>query len=147
MPPTRNLSTRRSREAPYQWGQHQIAVFLEMHKDAVRRGMRSSTGWKPQVAEDIMERFVAEGWPPLTKENVKTKRDNLKKDWKEYRWLSERSGFGISGGVLTASDETWENLLAAWPKFKKWRKRPLDNKEDLDFIFYGTAATGAFAQS
>lgn len=126
-------------------------MLIDELKAAIRRGLRPGGIWKKEATTDVIATFRESGQVCPTARQVNSKRDGLKTDWKQVEELMNISGFGIDpeNGRITASDATWTNLLSRKPELKRWKTKtiPLSMKADLDLIFGGTAAIGAFAQS
>jgi hypothetical protein len=88
-------------------------MLLEMD----RKGKRADSGWKneawvellPQVVETTPGRYRE----LLTIEKLKSKEQNIKSLYKDWKWLISQSGFGIHPETrcITGSNEAWEEVI------------------------------------
>jgi hypothetical protein len=63
-----------------------------------------------------------------------------------FRDLTRLSGFGYNGEVPTCPENVWETYLKSHPGGAKFRKRRLENFDELDELYSGSAATGEHAR-
>lgn len=128
-----------------------VEVLIRVLKSAVKRGLRIDGSFKQQAHKEVIVAFREANFPAISETQVKSKKDNLKEEWKMIEYLTQRSGFSWDqdSGLIEAEDATWANLLATQPKYRKWKNKAMHPslKDDLDFLFSGTSATGRWAQT
>jgi Myb/SANT-like DNA-binding protein len=77
---------------------------------------------------------------PITIQQLKSKFDTFKQDWKAWEHFATQSGHGFDWekGVPTADDAYFE----AHPRARKFRSKPIAHKEQLQGLLHGALATG-----
>ncbi len=129
------------------WIDAKERVLLETLENAVLDGEGGDNGFKPQTWTCVV-RAVNACHPvsEYTEASVKNKVQELRNEFARYKRLSEHTGFGLENGILTAGDQTWENVISHEPKCAKFRHSPLQHKEKLYAIFEGRVPTSVEAQ-
>jgi hypothetical protein len=61
------------------WDQTSERAYLDCLIDAVKKGQRTDTGWKPEVIGNAIATFTSKGLKAFTKQQFETKRDRWKK--------------------------------------------------------------------
>jgi hypothetical protein len=103
-------------------------------------------GFKAEALRAIAvacERASPDGWY-ITNEQVKARLANVRKEYKEWKTVSEFSGMGWEPEqhVFTASAAVWAALDAAHPRLVKYRHREVLWVDELIELFEGRFATG-----
>jgi hypothetical protein len=57
------------------WDQTSEHAYLDCLIDAVKKGQRTDTGWKPEVISNAISTFASKGLKAFTKQQFETKRD------------------------------------------------------------------------
>jgi len=116
----------------------------------VTNGQRSDSGWKPATWKEALL-AVQRAAPPgealwVTLHKLRSKVENLKKDYKAWVAITNLSGWTINErGLPTAPEPVMKAYFEAHKDARKFKKAPLDNEAELAFLFDGTLATGAHA--
>uniref|UniRef100_A0A2N9GZZ6 Myb/SANT-like domain-containing protein n=1 Tax=Fagus sylvatica TaxID=28930 RepID=A0A2N9GZZ6_FAGSY len=78
---------------------------------------------------------------------LKTKFNRLRIRHRIFSQLLEHTGMGWNPvtNTVTASEEVWQNVLAATPKAKEFRKKGCDHYDKLGTLFNKTTAIGLLA--
>ena len=86
---------------------------------------------------------------PVSLQQIKSKYDNYKQDWKVWKHFVEQSGHGWDEekGVPTAEPEVLEAYFEAHPKARKFRDKPIPYAEKLQALLDGALATGEHVAS
>jgi hypothetical protein len=81
--------------------------------DAVKKGQRTDTGWKPEVIANAQVRFAAKGLKTFNKQQFETKRDSWKKSWKLFNLILGITGFGYNEitECINADNECGERVF------------------------------------
>ncbi|KAF6146217.1 hypothetical protein GIB67_011689 [Kingdonia uniflora] len=85
----------------------------------------------------------------LKQKELKNQWDYMKKQWKVWRGLINRTGHGYDpiSGTFDWPDEVWENIIAVNSDARKYKTAPLQHRDLLEKLFEGLSATGDFAWS
>jgi hypothetical protein len=78
------------------WDQTCERAYLDCLIDAVKKGQRTDTGWKPEVISNAITTFRGKGLRAFTKQQFETKRDKWKKKWKLCNTILGITGFGYN---------------------------------------------------
>src|SRR4029077_6387173 len=75
----------------------------------------------------------------VTIQQVKSKYDAFKLDWKAWRHFVDQSGHGWDAekGVPTAEPDVLEAYFEAHPRARKFRNKPIPYAEQLQTLLYG----------
>ena len=88
-------------------------ALLEQRRD----GQKADNGWKTRAWEKAYDAVLAvapeERKPTLTVGKMKTKELYFKGLYRDWKWLTAQSGWGIDArtGCVTASDQSWEGVI------------------------------------
>jgi Myb/SANT-like DNA-binding domain len=131
------------------WDQTSERAYLDSLINAVKKGQRTDTGWKPEVIGNAIITFQGKGLKAFTKQQFETKRDGWKKKWKLFNTILNITGFGYNEhtGRIEAEDDCWDRVLLQYRDAKQFRWATLQYRAELDEIFGGTAADGRYAQN
>ncbi|XP_038698462.1 uncharacterized protein LOC119996030 [Tripterygium wilfordii] len=100
--------------------------------------------------EDLIVKFNAKTklcWP---KHALKNRWDALRKDWTLWtKMMSKDTGIGWNPelGTVDATNEWWEERFKENKEYAKFRKHGFKFKQELEFCFAGTYATGAYRRA
>ena len=99
------------------WDQTCERAYLDCLIDAVTKGQRTDTRWKPEVISNAMVTFRGKGLRAFTKQQFETKRDGWKKKWKLFNTILGITGFGHNEhtGCIEADEECWVRVLHQYP--------------------------------
>ncbi|KAL3725450.1 hypothetical protein ACJRO7_030472 [Eucalyptus globulus] len=120
-----------SKEKAY-WSSKDIETFYRFNK---------RDGWTA-----IITKFEELRGKKYDKNQMKSKWDNLKEEWKIWKQLIQketRLGWDPMKKTIDTSDEWWERKIQANPKLKVFRMKGIhpDMEVLLDIMFQGTVAT------
>lgn len=140
-------------------------ALLETLKSQLDLGKRSDKGWKPEAwssAQVSVARASPRGTVPPSTAQVKSKLDNIKLLFKEWKTLAKQSEFGWNEQteLYEAGDYVWENYLKVHRarsltdiphandglhqthKYARWHQNnPLHNRDLLHHLFLDSLAT------
>jgi Myb/SANT-like DNA-binding domain len=104
------------------WDQTSERAYLDCLIDAVKKGQRTDTGWKPEVIGNAMTTFASKGLKAFTKQQFETKRDGWKKKWKLFNTILNITGFGYNEhtGCIEADEACWERVLHQYRDAKQF---------------------------
>jgi hypothetical protein len=87
----------------------------------------------------------------LNRKQIKNQKNVLRSQYSDYKFLSEKSGFGWDSEkcTVTADPRAWNELIDAHPcrNFAKLKDKPFPIFELAERVFSGTFATGEAAES
>jgi hypothetical protein len=147
----RNTSNpRRPRLNPIRWNTQMEEAMLNALIDAQTQGLQTdnaaykSAGW--QMALDAVQECTLY---TVQLQQIKSKHDAHKKDWKAWKEFCNQSGFGWDSekGVPTASPEVLEAYFETHPQARKFREKPLAFADKLAILLDGHLATGENAST
>ncbi|KAK9991402.1 hypothetical protein SO802_026387 [Lithocarpus litseifolius] len=101
----------------------------------------SAKGWS-----NLVIKFYDETSLNYDKDQLKSRRDVLKADWRVWeklKGLDTSLGCDAVKGTIDASDDWLDMKLKEVPKASKFRHKGLQNLQQLDRMFRDVAATGA----
>ncbi|XP_030937494.1 L10-interacting MYB domain-containing protein-like isoform X2 [Quercus lobata] len=123
----------------------ELEAFCRFCAIQVMAGQRKPTGFLSKIGISEVIRQLGEIEKVVTWLQIKNKWDHLRKRWKIYnKCLENETGLGYdpATGMFDAPDEWWNRKIAACPDAKTLKKNGLPNRELLNIMFGGTAATG-----
>ncbi|XP_056168462.1 L10-interacting MYB domain-containing protein-like isoform X3 [Syzygium oleosum] len=135
-----------SKEKAY-WSPEDVETFCQLCIEQIEKGNRPASnkrdGWTA-----IINKFEELRGKKFDKNQMKTKWDNLKEEWKKWKQLIQKEtglGWDPRKKTIDASDEWWERKIKANPKLKVFRTKGIhpELKALLDRMFEGTVATGS----
>jgi Myb/SANT-like DNA-binding domain len=125
-----------------------IRVALEEYVECKLEGLQTDNG----AFKGIVQTRVARKLKPdfnfdVTVKQLKSKIQDLKKRFSRFDYLRNKSGWGVDPdtGLLTASEEAWEEEIRVHPDSKWHRTNRLENLHLLEELFTNTIATGSLA--
>ncbi|XP_030473357.2 L10-interacting MYB domain-containing protein-like [Syzygium oleosum] len=128
------------------WSTEDVETFCKLCIEQIEKGNRPANnkrdGWTV-----IISKFEELTGRKYDKNQMKSKWDNLKEEWKRWRTLVyNETGLGWDSRKKTvdASDEWWEKKIQANPKLKTFRTKGIhpDLAALLDRMFRETVANG-----
>ena len=120
-------------------------ALVEAAVTEVRIGRQAENGFKRESYVRMqMEVNLQNKGKMLEVLQVKSKLAQLKK-FETFAEICRCSGFGWDDvrGMPTADEKNWDTYIAAYPKAKEFRHKPLKFYEELIEVFAGKSATGA----
>jgi len=132
------------------WSDNMQWALIKALALGVTNGQRSDSGWKPATWKEALL-AVQRAAPPsealwVTLHKLRSKVENLKKDYKAWVAITNLSGWTIDDrGLPSAPEQVMKDYFEAHKDARKFKKAPLDNEAELAFLFDGTLATGAHA--
>jgi hypothetical protein len=99
------------------WDYTMEEVLFTRLVDMDRAGKRADSGWKSEAWGEILSAVLVvtpdRQKDLLTMDKLKSKESNYKALYKDWKWLTTQSGFGIhpETRVVTASNEAWDEVL------------------------------------
>ncbi|KAF6145882.1 hypothetical protein GIB67_028877 [Kingdonia uniflora] len=105
----------------------------------------NALGWK--TVKDELNNI--QDFHVLQHKELKNQWNYLKRQWKIWRGLINRTGHGYDpvSGTFDWPEEVWENIIAVNSEAKKYKIAPLQHRDLLEKLFDGLSATGDFAWS
>ncbi|KAH9103188.1 hypothetical protein LEN26_015350, partial [Aphanomyces euteiches] len=110
-------------------------------------GKRADSGFKKEAWRAVTNEFNLEFMVVYTANQMKSRFDCLRRDYKDVKYLRENSGFGWDDvlGVPTAPDSVWSCVIKTNKNYKKFRSCPFPQYNDMAKLLEGAMATGDFA--
>ncbi|PVH63678.1 hypothetical protein PAHAL_2G083500 [Panicum hallii] len=103
---------------------------------AVKKGNRPNTHLNSVGYEEVSESFYQMTGIHATKLQLKNKWDKLKPDLVAWQKLLKQTGLGRNAlGEIVMDDEWWKTTKKDIPGSGKFKKRPLQNEEDMKIMF------------
>lgn len=130
------------------WDPKSNEIFIRLCVEQVKQGNRPGTHLNKVGWDSVIKMFESATGKIYSRIQLKNRWDVLKREWGLWNSLLRgASGLGKdpATGVITASDEWWNNKLQRYPDAAKFREKPLQFAEELDTLFNDVAATGEFA--
>jgi predicted nucleic acid-binding protein len=95
------------------WTLSKDAYLVEQLKAQQDAGKRSDTGWKKEAWKGVINAFNAHFDLENNINQLKSRTNQLKKQYKTMKKLREQSGFGWDDllHVVTADDDVWDQYL------------------------------------
>ncbi|KAE8208573.1 hypothetical protein CF327_g7068 [Tilletia walkeri] len=130
------------------WHDKDDECLLRVLEEAKRNGENGEGGFKTQTYQKAaieLEKILTVGGPK-TVTRVTDHFKNLKKAWKEVKFLISQSGFGWDSeqNRVTASPEVWDALIKTHPEYKKWKRMTLWYYDRMDDLCAESTATGDY---
>ncbi|XP_050261228.1 L10-interacting MYB domain-containing protein-like [Quercus robur] len=101
--------------------------------------------FSPKVWTILVTKFCDETGLNYDKDQLKSRWDVLKIDWRVWEQLNSHDtglGWDAVKGKINASDDWWDRKLKEIPKAAKFRQKGPQNLEQLERMFRDVAATG-----
>nr|TKW09620.1 hypothetical protein SEVIR_6G115200v2 [Setaria viridis] len=118
-----------------EWTDANTTIICSLFAKQVKKGNRSNTHLNSVGYDEVSNEFFNLTAIRLTKRQMKNKWDKLKTDlttWKKLMRKQTGAGWDIARGV---TDEWWKKARAEIPGCGKFRKKTLQNEEDLTVMF------------
>ena len=130
------------------WDDLQRKRFLVLYRDALNIST-ADNGLKKQEWTAVMNSFNNSMNCQYNKAQLQSQLQLMKKKYVVFKGIIDNSGFGWdkAAKMPTAPPDVWDRYIAKHSAAKEFRTNPLPFFEELDEIFTGRAATGAFAVS
>ena len=130
------------------WDDLQRKTFLVLYRDALNIST-ADNGLKKQEWTAVMNSFNNSMNCQYTKSQLQSQLQIMKKKYVVFKEIIDNSGFGWDpvAKMPTAPPDVWDRYIAKHSAAREFRTNPLPFFEELDEIFTGRAATGAFAVS
>lgn len=135
-----------SKEKAY-WSPEDVETFCRLCIEQIEKGNRPASnkrdGWT-----NIINKFEELRGKKYNKNQMKSKWDNLKEEWKKWKQLVQKEtglGWDPRKKTIDASDEWWERKIQANSKLRVFRTKGIhpDVEVLLDQMFQGTVVTGS----
>ncbi|XP_038688116.1 uncharacterized protein LOC119987305 isoform X2 [Tripterygium wilfordii] len=133
------------------WDDKTTGVLVELCYELMKSINRVPGSRIPKIEwEDLIVKFNAKTklcWP---KHALKNRWDALRKDWTLWtKMMSKDTGIGWNPelGTVDATNEWWEERFKENKEYAKFRKHGFKFKQELEFCFAGTYATGAYRRA
>ncbi|KAG2536836.1 hypothetical protein PVAP13_9NG225073 [Panicum virgatum] len=120
------------------WNDEYIAHVCKLFAQQVLRGNRPNTHLNAVGYDEVIAMFKQITDIELTRRQLKNKWDKLKPDYTAWQKLMRRqtgTGFDSARGVIVMDDEWWKKARKEIPGYVKFRKKPLQNLEELKVMF------------
>lgn len=135
-----------SKEKAY-WGPEDVETFCKLCIEQIEIGNRPASN-KREGCTVIINKFEELRGNRYDKNQMKSKWDNLKEEYKRWRKLLLNEtvlGWDARKKTIDADDEWWERKIKEDPKFKIFRMKGVhpDLEVLLDKMFRGTVVTGS----
>ena len=124
-------------------------AILEGLVKAVKKGYCVDSSYKSNGWKIALNRTLTVTQQPVTLQQIKSKHNNHKKDWKLWKKLCGLSGqkWDKGKGVPVASKEVIEAYFKANPAAKKFRNTPPAFLDLMQELFNGVLVTGSYIKS
>lgn len=135
-----------SKEKAY-WSPEDVETFCRLCIEQIEKCNRPASnkrdGWT-----NIINKFEELRGKKYNKNQMKSKWDNLKEEWKKWKQLVQKEtglGWDPRKKTIDASDEWWERKIQVNSKLRVFRTKGIhpDIEVLLDQMFQGTVVTGS----
>ncbi|RLM69715.1 L10-interacting MYB domain-containing protein-like [Panicum miliaceum] len=138
-PATTNQTKKKGTEGDsMDWNDENIALVCKLFAQQVLRGNRPNTHLNSVGYDEVIKMFKQVTGIELTRRQLKNKWDKLNPDYTAWQKLMRRqtgTGFDHAKGVIVMDDEWWKKAKKDIPGCGKFRKKPLQNLEELKVMF------------
>ncbi|XP_038716092.1 L10-interacting MYB domain-containing protein-like isoform X2 [Tripterygium wilfordii] len=131
-----------------QWDAALTTIFVDICVERQKAGDRPNTHFSKEGWKKIIIAFKGKTGRSYDQTQLKNKWDNLKKEWRlREKLVFNETGLGWDDQRQTvlADNEWWERKIKEDRKCAKFRNQGIADKEGLQFLFRGQAATGEHA--
>ncbi|XP_034595288.1 uncharacterized protein [Setaria viridis] len=121
-----------------EWTDANTTIICSLFAKLVKKGNRPNTHLNSVGYDEVSNEFFNLTAIRLTKRQMKNKWDKLKIDlttWKKLMRKQTGAGSERARGVIDMDDEWWKKARADLSGCGKFRKKPLQNEEDLTVMF------------
>ncbi|RCV20982.1 hypothetical protein SETIT_4G102300v2 [Setaria italica] len=121
-----------------EWTDANTTIICSLFAKQVKKGNRPNTHLNSVGYDEVSNEFFNLTAIRLTKRQMKNKWDKLKIDlttWKKLMRKQTGTGWDAARGVIDMDDEWWKKARTDIPGCGKFRKKPLQNEEDLTVMF------------
>ncbi|KAH9733273.1 DDE Tnp4 domain-containing protein [Citrus sinensis] len=120
--------------------------FIDLCMREANNGNRSGATLKPTAWNRISQELKTLTGKSITPKQLKNGWDYMKRQY--LTWLkltmTTRHGYNSTTRTFDWPPERWEEYLKKYPEAKQFRNKPLANAEELEALFSGAVATGAY---
>ncbi|CAO2192982.1 unnamed protein product [Urochloa humidicola] len=120
------------------WTEANTTLICNLFAKQVNKGNRPNTHLNSVGYEEVQEDFFNLTAIHLSKRQMRNKWDKLKPDYVAWKKLMRKQigpGWDRRRGVIDMDDEWWKKAKKDIPGCGKFRKKPLQNEEDLPVMF------------
>ncbi|XP_024043374.1 L10-interacting MYB domain-containing protein-like [Citrus clementina] len=120
--------------------------FIDLCMREANNGNRSGATLKPTAWNMISQELKTLTGKSITPKQLKNGWDYMKRQYLTWLKLTMTTGHGYNSTTRTFDwpPERWEEYLKKYPEAKQFRNKPLANAEELEALFSGAVATGAY---
>jgi Myb/SANT-like DNA-binding domain len=134
------------------WRSEQKRLLVDaLRQEIVKYGRLADNGClKSEQTTRVVDDFNArKGGPAWDRSQINSQISCLKADYSAIRTLTEQSGFGWDPvkKCVTAPEEVWKAYLEKHASYKDYKGRSYEFYDELEEIYTGAVATGAYAAS
>ncbi|XVF06136.1 hypothetical protein REPUB_Repub06bG0021600 [Reevesia pubescens] len=129
-----------------EWTPAMDQYFIELMLDNLRKGNKSKNTFNKQAWNDMLGSFNAKFCFQYGKSFLRRRYRLLLKHYNDVQSLLEQNGFSWDDKqqMIVADDLVWDNYIKAHPEARIYRKRKMQNYQDLRLI-YGNASNNGTA--
>lgn len=123
---------------PIDWNDANTTLICNLFAKQVNKGNRPNNHLNSVGYDEVREEFFNLTGISLSKRQTRNKWDKLKPDYQAWKQLMRKQtgpGWDRRRGVIDMDDEWWKNAKADIPGCGKFRKKPLQNEDDLSVMF------------
>nr|XP_034575263.1 uncharacterized protein LOC117839116 [Setaria viridis] len=127
------------------WDAYATKIFCQICKEETLARNRLGTTLSSIGYKNLEDKFFAVTKPHYPHGKLKDKWDALKPQynlWLDLKRDATGLGFDVQKGVITASDEWWEEKTAENKNYGKFRDAPMENLEELEVMFQNINVMG-----
>ncbi|CAN6381158.1 unnamed protein product [Urochloa humidicola] len=128
-----------------EWTDENTRIVCKLFAEQVSKGNRPNTYLNSVGYAAVIQGFKDRTGLEATQLQLKNKWDKLKGDFKAWNLLKQRqmgTGWDPVKGVVQMDDEWWKKAKNAIPGCGKFKKKPLQNEEQLITCFRGIISIG-----
>nr|XP_025882369.1 L10-interacting MYB domain-containing protein isoform X2 [Oryza sativa Japonica Group] len=121
-----------------EWIDEHTTIVCQLFAQQVVKGNRPNTHLNSVGYDEVIQLFRQITGIELSKRQLRNKWDKMKPDfvaWQKLMRQQTGTGWDHSRGVIVMDDEWWRKAKKDIPGCGKFRKKPLQNVDDLNIMF------------
>jgi Myb/SANT-like DNA-binding domain len=144
------MPPRDSAKPKLKWQPAMEEALLDTLLDAQTQGLQTDNGGFKITAWNLaLDAIKAGTFQEINIQQIKSKYDSLKQDWKAWKAFTDHTGLGwdCEKGVPTGPPDVLEAFFTVYPRARKFRDSPIPNESKLRTLLDGAMATGQYGDT
>ena len=144
------MPPRDSAKPKLKWQPAMEEALLDTLLDAQTQGLQTDNGGFKITAWNLaLDAIKACTSQEITIQQIRSKYDSLKQDWKAWKAFTDHTGLGwdCEKGVPTGPPDVLEAFFTVYPRARKFRDSPIPNESKVRTLLDGAMATGHYVDT